>query len=360
MRQLTPFLTPPPNLPPGYCAALEHIVAYGNPFEASMMEKFQEGIPMLLTFLRACKSVSEEKAQEVREEVVLQRREEFDVDTELLTEDMPRTDLDLDSYALAEFRMIEFYAETRKSVLINRFEGKSGSGTIIMDNMGLGEVPPNVFAKPGECSRFVCNIMLYCLLAAALANVEPSPSCSPDAEETTKIMMAGNHIAVLPDAIGKLANLTLLDLENCKLRELPAKAMPALRKLEILNVSRNELVQLAESVGELENLRVLDVSHNQLKEIPHTVAQLGVLQRLACHSNPLTDNTLTHVLQSDGIVVGSHAGAQWSGVLALPWSLVFLWSTFSVVSGFAFTECSAFRSSLFAPCSSLLAPRLLL
>ena len=62
---------------------------------------------------------------------------------------MPRTNLDLDSYALAEFRMIEYYAETRKSVLINRLEGKVGTGTIIMDNMGLDTVPPNVFAKPG-------------------------------------------------------------------------------------------------------------------------------------------------------------------------------------------------------------------
>ena len=119
--------------------------------------------------------------------------------------------------------------------------------------------------------------------------------------------MAGNQISMLPDAIGKLVNLTLLDLEKCRLRELPSKAIPALRKLEILNVSHNELVTLPESVGELENLRVLDVSHNHLQEIPYSVSQLGVLQRFACHSNPLTDNTLTHILQSDGIVVRQNA-----------------------------------------------------
>ena len=147
----------------GYCSALEHIVAYGNPFEASMIEKFEEGIPMLLTFLRACKSVSEEKAQEVREEVVVKRREDFEIDTDLLTEEIPRTNLDLDSYALAEFRMIEFYAETRKAVLINRFEGTGGSGTIIMDNMGLENVPPSVFANPGESRSSYCiDLADYC------------------------------------------------------------------------------------------------------------------------------------------------------------------------------------------------------
>ena len=128
--------------------------------------------------------------------------------------------------------------------------------------------------------------------------------------------MSGNLITILPHQIGKLVNLTLLDLENCRLRELPDTAMPALRHLEILNVSRNRLMTLATSIGELENLRVLDVSHNQLKEIPHTLAQLGVLQRLACHSNPLEDNTITHVLQSDGIVV-SHFRGQLSLVATL-------------------------------------------
>ncbi|MGL5062884.1 MAG: COR domain-containing protein, partial [Microcoleus sp.] len=72
-----------------------------------------------------------------------------------------------------------------------------------------------------------------------------------------------NQIAEIPEVMGKLPNLTQLDL------------------------SFNQIAEIPEVMGKLSNLTQLDLSVNQIAEIPEVVSKLEKLQKLDLQGNPI-------------------------------------------------------------------------
>ncbi len=71
----------------------------------------------------------------------------------------------------------------------------------------------------------------------------------------------------LPESIGKLKQLTTLDLSNNRLAALP-ESVGQLTQLQTLNLSNNQLTTLPESLSQLTQLQSLDLSNNQLTALP--------------------------------------------------------------------------------------------
>ncbi len=96
-----------------------------------------------------------------------------------------------------------------------------------------------------------------------------------------------NQIRQIPDEIGLLINLQLLDLSSNILETLPV-AIQRLKKLELLDVSKNELQSLPEEIGVLARLQRLDLSNNSLNALPNGFCRLKNIQRLGLSNNHLS------------------------------------------------------------------------
>jgi internalin A len=71
----------------------------------------------------------------------------------------------------------------------------------------------------------------------------------------------------LPESIGKLKQLTSLNLSSNKLTTLPP-SLGQLTQLTKLNLSSNQLTTLPDSLGQLTQLTKLHLSNNQLTTLP--------------------------------------------------------------------------------------------
>nr|CAD1828958.1 unnamed protein product [Ananas comosus var. bracteatus] len=89
-------------------------------------------------------------------------------------------------------------------------------------------------------------------------------------------------LVALPECIGSLQNLRILDLSNCfSLESLPS-SLCDLKNLHDLNLScLKSLVALPESIGSLQNLRILNVSECcSLQSLPSSSSDLQHLEKL--------------------------------------------------------------------------------
>ncbi len=96
-----------------------------------------------------------------------------------------------------------------------------------------------------------------------------------------------NAIEKLPDEIANLENLQKLDLTANQLRTLP-DSFGKLKNLQILNLFNNQLTTLPESFGNLKSLQTLDLTANQLRTLPDSFGKLKNLQTLNLEKNKLT------------------------------------------------------------------------
>jgi hypothetical protein len=72
-----------------------------------------------------------------------------------------------------------------------------------------------------------------------------------------------------------------------------------MEKLQILDLSRNNLGSLPDELKAMKSLRVLSVMHNQLNELPLSIGGLDSLRILKMAGNPLNDH-LRAIIDNNG------------------------------------------------------------
>ena len=91
----------------------------------------------------------------------------------------------------------------------------------------------------------------------------------------------GIYLKFLPDSIGNLKNLRILDLSNNKLETLP-DSIGNLTNLEELYLSNNyHFSKLPDSIGNLKKLEVLELEKTSLKSLPESLENLTNLKELS-------------------------------------------------------------------------------
>ncbi|CAF1044044.1 unnamed protein product, partial [Didymodactylos carnosus] len=98
--------------------------------------------------------------------------------------------------------------------------------------------------------------------------------------------LGSNEIEQLPSGIGRLASLRELWLDINELNQIPVD-IGHLKRLQCLDISDNKLTQLPNEIGDLESLTNFELSTNQLDEIPATIGRLSKLLILKIDSNNL-------------------------------------------------------------------------
>ncbi|KAK7263318.1 hypothetical protein RJT34_30906 [Clitoria ternatea] len=106
--------------------------------------------------------------------------------------------------------------------------------------------------------------------------------------DVTEVDLSENKIMALPTTIGGLKALTKLDLHSNQLINLP-QSFGELISLVDLDLRANRLKSLPATFGNLTNLSDLDLSSNEFKELPETIGDLSKLKRLNVETNELEE-----------------------------------------------------------------------
>ncbi len=114
------------------------------------------------------------------------------------------------------------------------------------------------------------------------------PECIGQLQNLDILDLWGNKLSSLPECIGQLQNLNILNLWDNKLNSLP-ECIGQLQNLKTLNLWGNQLSSLPESIGQLQNLKTLNLRSNQLSSLPESIGQLQNLKTLNLRSNQLSN-----------------------------------------------------------------------
>jgi hypothetical protein len=101
-----------------------------------------------------------------------------------------------------------------------------------------------------------------------------------------ELRLPGMKLTELPESLGQLTQLHILDLFCNQLTDLP-ECLGNLTQLQLLYLSYNQLTALPESLGGFTQLKELDLSFNQLTDIPSSLSKLEYLQELNLNNNHL-------------------------------------------------------------------------
>ncbi|XP_019617590.1 PREDICTED: uncharacterized protein LOC109464922 isoform X2 [Branchiostoma belcheri] len=93
--------------------------------------------------------------------------------------------------------------------------------------------------------------------------------------------------SLVPEDIGRLKNLLVLNLQNSGLESLP-DGVGELSELLKLNINANRFTSVPEQIMNLSNIRELHLSDNRISRLPLTLSKLAQLVDLNIRRNPLT------------------------------------------------------------------------
>lgn len=170
---------------------------------------------------------------------------------------------------------------------------------IRVESGALRALPPNLRMLSGLTSLIV-----------SFTGLETLPDAIGELDKLRVLEAVGNRLTALPDALGRcqalellalgqnalvsaeviasLPNLTVLNLDRNQLTALP---VPGGEHLRTLSAADNKLRSLPVQIGSLQALRELTLTGNQIEELPAELAELQpkVLQVLALANNPIKD-----------------------------------------------------------------------
>ncbi len=101
------------------------------------------------------------------------------------------------------------------------------------------------------------------------------------------LALQGSFLERLPENIGHLSKLKILNLKGCRLDRLP-ESIGELGQLRTLGLRSNRLTSLPETIGNLHELRALSLSENRLISLPESLGDLINLRELILPENELT------------------------------------------------------------------------
>lgn len=127
-------------------------------------------------------------------------------------------------------------------------------------------------------------------------------------------VLFGNHVIILkiggkglnnlPESIGQLKFLQILDLRNNNLTELP-ESIGNLEFLEELILHDNALRSVPKSIGNLKNLGLLHLDNNELTTLPDTICNLKTWYPIGLSINKigsLSDKILKYFGNTNNLV----------------------------------------------------------
>jgi len=89
--------------------------------------------------------------------------------------------------------------------------------------------------------------------------------------------LSRNRLKELPDSLWALGRVKRLNLSKNQIEQLPP-SLGRMNHLEELVISQNEITSLPDSIGKLDRLRMIDAWSNNLDELPRSMSDLRALE----------------------------------------------------------------------------------
>ena len=131
------------------------------------------------------------------------------------------------------------------------------------------------------------NLPNLVVLRLWLSSLKSVPGWLSQIQELS-LNLSKNQLTNLPESISKLSNLKHLYLSENQLTNLP-ESISKLSNLSSLELNENQLMNLPESISKLSNLDYLNLSENQLNNLPESISKLSNLTCLFLNENQLTN-----------------------------------------------------------------------
>ncbi|KAL8160758.1 hypothetical protein V2J09_002295 [Rumex salicifolius] len=170
-------------------------------------------------------------------------------------------------------------------------EETTGNEIVDLSALSLDEVPQNPnFINPASIYKLdLSNNNLQINELCAFRPIDQSIPESLMARLLNVVVLDvhSNQLTWLPNSIGCLSKLKLLNLSGNLLRAIP-KTIENCRSLEELNANFNNLTALPETIGfELINLKKISINSNQIAFLPYSTSHLTMLHVLDARLNRL-------------------------------------------------------------------------
>lgn len=128
----------------------------------------------------------------------------------------------------------------------------------------------------------------------ALEQLTHLPDAIGNLRHLKMLNLCANALQMLPESIGKLEKLQYLNLDSNHLQTLP-NSLGQLSQLEWLQLGQNKLEALPESIGQLKNLRYLNLKRNHLSSLPSSFLELRQLTELYLEGNQFSQGFIEHL-----------------------------------------------------------------
>ncbi|EGZ18228.1 hypothetical protein PHYSODRAFT_502165 [Phytophthora sojae] len=153
------------------------------------------------------------------------------------------------------------------------------------DLLALRITGHNLLELPENLPAALPSLETLSLIADGL---ERLPETIGALSRLTELDLTKNRLRELPDSLTKLTGLTALNLSCNALEKLP-EDFGKLVKLDKLWLERNALTQLPVSIGGCRSARCANFSANKLTELPETIGELTALTTLTLNLNELQE-----------------------------------------------------------------------
>ncbi len=156
------------------------------------------------------------------------------------------------------------------------FEGMRSLSTLNVYTGQLEELPDNIGKKHS-------NLVSISIFRNALKRL---PSSASKLKQLLWLRLVATNISEIPNP-SRWTSLTKLIITQSKVRVLPEN-IGSLDMLIILDISNNLVQKLPDSIGSLKNLEYLKIYGNNISELPDSITNLKSVSTMYAHSNTLS------------------------------------------------------------------------
>jgi len=111
---------------------------------------------------------------------------------------------------------------------------------------------------------------------------------------TTDLILSNNNLKTLPSEMGRMTNVVVLKIDHNLLEGSLIGEIRQLSKLQLLDVSYNNMTGMPAEIGQLGQLETLDYSYNNITGLPNELANLkNNLKEFNLTGNPLSQSTIS-------------------------------------------------------------------
>mmetsp|Transcript_20469 Transcript_20469/g.28756 ORF Transcript_20469/g.28756 Transcript_20469/m.28756 type:complete len:263 (+) Transcript_20469:95-883(+) len=161
---------------------------------------------------------------------------------------------------------------------------------LIGEKLRVINLRENNIEKLGRDIKVFTKVKALDLSLNRLVSIPPSISCL---QRMQKLLLSGNRITTIPVELWSLQRLEIVDLSSNLIVDLEIpeeskeKSTALAPNLRELNLGKNSLKRLPDTLGNASNLRTLKVDANSLTSLPQGLGNLAEIRKISCRNNDL-------------------------------------------------------------------------